>query len=654
MNTDQDDKGLTPEKKILKQALEDFKNVSEWDQNNRKNYEDDTKFAHGDQWPTDIRNDREHRNVPCLTDNRLPVFISQIVNDGRKNSPTIQVHPVDDVADPKTANTFEGLIRQIEAYSNADQAYDTALEHAATGGFGYFRILTQLSDDDTFDQDIIIERVANPLTIFLDHRAKKYDKSDGNFGFVTEWMPKKEFEKKYPGKDISNWEEVEGDNSSEWINEDNVRIAEYWVREPVEREICRLQDGSVIAKEKLPEDFPPELVVESRTVDTFKVKRYLITAAEILEESDWAGKYIPIVPVYGPENFIEGKPVYRSAIRYAKDPQRLHNYWQSTITEKIALAPKTPFIGGAKAFEGYETEWGSTNIDSKAFLPFDEKTKFPPVRQAPAVMNIAEIQQSAQSINAIKATIGIFDPSLGDRQNQVSGKALTKLQQQGDNATFAWPDNLARSIGHGGRILIDLIPKIYDTDKQVRVLGADGKNEFVPINQVVVDSRTGKQVRLHDLAAGKYDYTVSTGPSYQTQRQESLDHMLRMVEARPELWGVIGDKIVGSMDFPDAANTAKRLRATIPQQILDAEKAEDDQPMPQQEPTPEQQADMAKAQADMKMAEAKEKEAQAKIVLAEAKMLEAQAIVEGIPEAINEAAAKAVAEAITAVKNQAA
>ena len=661
-----DKKGLTGDEKIIEQALEDFKNVSEWDDDNRTNYTDDTKFAHGEQWPDDIKADRDRKKRPCLVDNRLPVFISQIVNDGRQNSPTIQIHPIDDKSDPKTASTYEGIIRQIEAVSNADQAYDTALEHAATGGFGYFRVLTELADDDTFNQDIKIKRVPNPLTIYMDHHAKEYDKSDAKFAFVTEWIPIKQFHKEWPGAEEASWDDMSSDHRVEWANEKQIRIAEYWVRKPIQKEICLLIDGRVIDKTKIEEEFegllPKEievLIQDTRTVESFEVKRYLMTGIKILEKSDWAGKYIPIVPVYGPETYIDGKPVYRSAIRNAKDPQRLHNYWQSSITEKIALQPKVPYVGPASAFEGFENQWGAANSSDSAYLPYNDEAKVPPQRQQPAIMNIAEIQQSAQSIEAIKATIGMFGASLGERTNEQSGTAIQARQREGDNATFAFHDNLARSIGHVARILIDLIPKIYDAERQVRILGVDGKDDFVPINQKIKDPGSGEEVMINDLSAGKYDYTVSTGPSYATQRLEALDAMVRMTEANPSLWGIIGDKIISNMDFPDAEATAKRIRATIPKEILDAEKQEEDAPEPEQQPTPEQlaaektaEAEMAKAEATMATAEANMAKAEATMAEAQAKMMEIQELGD-LEEKVEDLVAKAVAE-YEREKNQAA
>ncbi|NBV79432.1 MAG: hypothetical protein EBR62_06155, partial [Verrucomicrobia bacterium] len=363
---------------LLKDALEAFDKAAEHDDHNRKAFEDDIDFALlENQWPEKIRRDREIEGRPCLTINKLTSMGRQVVNDARRNKPGIKVLPVDDQADPETAEVLNGVIRNIEQSSNAEVAYDTALEHAVFGGFGYFRINTRYSSDDTFDQDIVIERVANPLSIYPDCYSTGADSSDWNWCFVTDAMTKSAFEKAYPGAEQTDWKgEAWQAMSSPWLDGDFVQVAEYWVRDKVKRTILLLSDGMVVdasdyEANKATFDALGVEVKGQRDVESHRVRQHIMSGAEVLETVEWAGKYIPIVPVYGAEVMLKGKRHLRSLIRGAKDAQRMVNYWRTTSTELVALAPKAPFIGRKGAFETDFQKWATANTQSHAFMEYD-------------------------------------------------------------------------------------------------------------------------------------------------------------------------------------------------------------------------------------------------------------------------------------------
>ena len=583
---------------FLTHARKRFKDAADYEFENREEALEDLEFVAGEQWPDEIRSNRDNDHQPCLTINRLPGFIRQLVSDARQNKPAIKVHPVDDQGDVETAEIYNGLIRQIEMASNADQAYDTAVEQSASSGFGFFRILTEYSNDDVFEQDIKIRRITNNFSVYCDPNAKEYDKSDGRWLFVTELLDEEVFEEKYPKAGKIDWESDTRAYNGWYVSQKQVRIAEYWVKERDTKVIHQLSSGEVVENVDPEELLALGLEVKaSREVKYDRIMRYLITGAEILEKAEWAGRYIPVVPVYGPELHIENRVIYHSLIRFAKDPQRLYNYWQSAIAEKIALTPKSPFVMTPKQVAGYETWWNNANVENRAYLLFnpDVQNPGPPQRQMPAALNPAELQQSAQAVEDLKSTTGIYDASMGNRSNETSGRAIIARQREGDAATFTWLDNLSRSISYAGRILIDLIPKIYDTERVVRILGEDGIPDFKPINSVA--QGPNGPVKIHDLTAGKYDLVVTVGPNYATQRIEAQDVLMKFAGAVPQAGQVAPDIIARMLDVQYADELADRLKKTLPPGLVEPEEGEEPPPPPPPpQPTPEQMIELAKAE----------------------------------------------------------
>jgi hypothetical protein len=560
---------------LIREAREVFQAAADAEAENRRDALDDLRFARlGEQWPDKVRRDRELEGRPTLTINRLPAFIRQVVNDARQNKPAISVHPVDSGADPETAEVFNGLIRHVEQSSDAEVAYDTALDFAVTCGLGYFRINTRWAADDGFDQDIAIERVANPFSIYGDPESTAADSSDWNTAFVVDTVARAQFEARWKGADAVDWEgESYGSLGGPWLDGDRVMLAEYWRRERVEKTILALSDGQVIeeaayaAQKPMFDALGVKPVGRPRKVGGHKVTQRLMTGAEVLETVEWAGRYIPIVPVYGEELMVEGRRRLRSLVRDAKDPQRMFNYWRTTSTELVALAPKAPFIGRKGAFDTDAAKWATANVQSHAYLEYDGPE--PPMRQGFAGVPAGALQEAMNASDDMKSIMGLHDASLGARSNETSGRAIMARQREGDVSTFHYIDNLSRAIRHAGRILLDLIPKVYATPRVIRVLGPDGsaKNVGVAPGGQASGQEFGqlKAVsRIHDLGAGKYDLTVRSGPSFTSRREEAASQMIELIRAYPQAAPLIGDLLAQNLDWPGADQIAERLSAMVP------------------------------------------------------------------------------------------
>jgi hypothetical protein len=555
---------------------------------------DDLRFYAGSpdnhwQWPADVLATRgavQGQTInarPCLTINKLPQHVRQVTNDQRQNRPGAKVIPVDDNADVEVADIFNGMIRHIEYISDADVAYDTACENQVSYGEGYLRLLTEYCDDNTFDQDIKIGRVRNSFSVYMDPTIQDPTGADAKWCFVTEDVTKAEFERMYPdAAPITTLQSLGvGDQSiSNWLNEDTVRIADYYYID-FDPETLNLYPGNATAFEGTPEDKQLRAIYgkpkKSRQSDRQKVKYCKINGYEILEEREWAGKYIPVIRIVGNEFEVDGRLYVSGLVRNAKDAQRMYNYWVSQEAEMLALAPKAPFIGYGGQFEGYETNWKTANTQNWPYLEVNPDVTdgqggmLPlPQRAQPPMASSGLLQAKAGASEDIKSTTGQYNASLGMGSNERSGKAILARQREGDVGTYHYGDNLARGVRHVARQLVDLIPKIYDTQRIARIIGEDGETKMIKINpeqeqpvNKIVDERGIVMEKIYNPGVGKYDVVAITGPGYATKRQEALEAMAQLLQGNPQLWAVAGDLFVKNMDWPGAQEMSKRFAKTI-------------------------------------------------------------------------------------------
>ena len=570
---------------LIQEAQDFLKLANEADTMNRQNALEDLKFGGGDQWPVELQNSRNLESRPVITVNKVDNYCRQVANQQRQQRPRIKVHATNTHDDMIDAQVIQGIIRHIEVNSNADHAYDNAFEYAVRMGWGYVRVRTDYVSEDSFDQEIYIDPVDNPFTVYYDPNSIAPDGSDADRCLITTMVSKQSFRKMYPEADdggTSFTQRGTGDSQSEWITKEDIRIAEYFYTVREKAKLYLLSDGSAtFADDK---DFFNRLAAYGITVeserDSYKktIKYAKMTAVEILEERDWAGKYIPIVPVYGRHLVVGDKRHKFGMIRYAKDPQRMYNFWQTAITEGVALAPKAKWLIAEGQDEGHENDWAAANIKSFPLLRYKQtdiegRPAPVPTRIQPEPPQTGVMAAAAGVNDDIKSIMGIFDPAqLG--QGNISGKALNGQQQQVDLTNFDYYDNLTRTIAHIGKICLDLIPKIYDTERVMRIIGDDGKPELLTINQRDAVGRV-----LNDVTVGQYDVVMETGPGYDSKRQESVASMMQIIGADPTLMKTAGDLMFRNMDFPGADVIADRLAAINP--LAQIEKNDDIPPIVQ-------------------------------------------------------------------------
>ena len=638
---------------IIKLANARMNEAYSADQPHRERAQDDLKNVIGEQWPQDERQERESEGRPCLTINILAQNVRQVTGQIRSLNPAIKVTAADSAANKDTAEVIEGMIRHIENKSDASSVYEAATESAAASSIGYWRVRADYAEGDTFDQELHIERVFNPFAVFLDPFAKDPTRKDARYGFIVAEMPKADFEAEYPDAQVMD---ITGDhripNFEQWGSAEKVVVAEYFWIEQKEHEIGLLPSGQVI---KGP--FPKGVQIgKKRTVKTPQVMWAKITGAEVLEgPQEFPSRYIPIIAVTGEEWHL-GEDAYRSSvIRFAKDPQKMFNYAASTDAEVTSAQPKAPFMVSTKQIAGFEEVWGEMGVKNRPYLPYnpDPEAGMPQRIQPPVASQALQLQMQMAAEN-IKRTTGIYDASLGARSNETSGRAILARKEESQNATSIYADNMVKAITHTGCILVDMIPRIYDTQRIVRVLGEDGQEKMETINALVMTAQG--PATINDMTAGRYDVNVSVGPSYSAKREETRDGLQALLQAVPGAAQLIGDLYVSSMDWEHADRAAERMRKMLPPGI--AEESEEDM-TPEQMQAKHQQ--MMQAQQEMQMqqeaqaiakakaeAEAAEAQGKARKANAEADMIEFDlATKRGLVKAAVEEAVAGTAHALT-------
>ncbi|MDE2440980.1 MAG: hypothetical protein KGP14_08125 [Betaproteobacteria bacterium] len=618
----------TEANEIVKEVRECIQDAWDHDRDNRQEATIDLAFLAGNQWPDTVRRQRDAAGRPMLTINRLPQFVRQITNDIRQADLAIKVLPEDDESDPKLAKIYDGLIQQIQYKSSADHVFSAAAEHQAGCGIGWFRIVSDYAAHDTFNQELKIKLIRNPLSVYCDPAAIEPDRSDAMWVAITEMMPRKAYKAKYPDAadvDVDIPTNYGTDRPFFWTTVHDVRICEYWKKIPEQRKIAMMPDQSVLDVTDLTPQMlkmlPPAAKMREST--RFRIEQYIVSGTDVLEgPHEWAGQYIPIVPVIGGEWPLEQRIYRYGAIRFARDPQQLYNYARTAAAETIGQAPKSPFLATAEMIGPYKAMWDNLHIKNTPYLVYKPDPNAPgakPERQPPPDVPAAFLQEANIASDDMKATTGIYDAALGQRSNETAGVAIRGRQQESDTANYHFIDNLQRSLAYAGRIIIDLIPKIYDNERVLRLVGPDHQEQFVPINKVYY-TMDGQSHVMNDLTAGTFDVRVNIGRSYATKRLEAVNSMIDYFKTDPQSLPSVRDLFVKEMDWPGSDEMAKRFRNMVPPGLL-ADPTDPNAPKP---PNP---MDDPKVQAQMAIDQGKAQDLQASAQLkaAQAALAQAQA-----------------------------
>lgn len=563
---------------LLSAAQKRFKRVCEAEHESRLLMLEDLRFSFGDQWDEQERQRRKREKRPCMTVDRLGDVVRKSTKQLRTNRPSIKIMP-EGSDDTDGAELLTDLIRSIEYNSGGAAPYIWAAEFALRQGFGAFRV-SSIQGDDPWTQSLRIKRITNPYTVYFDEGGECPVKSDARYCFVSSYLDQEAFEQRYPKARKESFERGNvGERLEDWYLDDKVRIAEYWTREMVEQTVLLLSDGRTVAESDLTTDDYQLTIVKEGTAKVPRITRSVITGSQVLEGPySWPGKYIPIIPVYGEEIVIEGKRSYRGLIRTAKDPQKMLNVARTTAAEINSQQPKAPWTLGESQLSANAIEsFSRANTHDQPYLVYnDEDNPNPPQRQPPPLASQGITQEAMQYEQDVQRATGIYDASLAAPSNETSGRAILARQIAADDGLQVFADNLAASIEQAGRVLVDLIPTYYDTERVVRLVGEDGaeRNEAVNVPELQWNGSAIQTITKNDLTRGQYDVRAVTGPSYQTKRLEAADSMMQFVQLAPNAFPLVADLVAMTQDWPMAEKFAERLRNMVPPGVLDEEDPE--------------------------------------------------------------------------------
>lgn len=604
---DQDDNpSVTAERAVVLRARQRFEFEMSVDQENRTNHIEDMRFAwvRGAQWNDQIRRARETAKPPrpWLEFNQTGQFIKQIVNDQRQNQPAIKVRPKGGGAKKQTADLMSGMIRDIEYCSTAPAIYDSDIEQAVTGGRGYHRIVTEWESEDSFNQVLRLRPIPDAMSVLVDSASIQPDKSDIRYGFVLEWFDKDTVEDEWPQtQGTISWDNT-AEETAHWFVDGKVCVVDYYEVVEEQMELLALSDGRVmwrddfdrseVARKATTVQAPGSMALAMPDMTTVimrqemrsrkRVDWYKLSACDTpLAKYQWLGKYVPIIMCPGDEITIAGKKIYQGIIRRIRDAQMMYNYWFTLATEKIALAPKAPYTALSGQLENHP-EWQKANIENYSVLEYDpvqigdQWYVTPPGRTAPIEIDqglVTMLQLCAQNLREIT---GMKEAALGQTtQPDKPWRAILAEQKKGDTATFHYADNLSRAIALTGRILVDLIPKIYDKQRIVNMLNEDGTQKPVTVNAAMPNGVE------NDLSVGEFDVVCDAGPSFATRRVEAAAEMKEfMATLGPEQATAMGAIIAKSVDWP--GDTGDKISALLTcmlpqpqQQIINGDASQD-------------------------------------------------------------------------------
>jgi len=545
------------------QALERFRTVQSYESEWRIKAQSELNFLAGDHWDPVMKAERQGR--PCLVFDKIGPSIDQVINDMRQSPPEARISPVGAGADKDTAEILEGILRNIDQDSSAEIAYMSAYEPAVQIGRAWWRILFEYEADDSFEQKIVVGRIANPFCVYPDPAADQFDYSDMRYCFVTEDIDKDVFEDLYPDAHAAGLADFSatGDKvRTEWFPNGAVRVAEYWYVETDLETVVLLDNRKVVAKNKVPDGMRQlgERQVEKRTVKMAK-----LTGMGIIEKVDWPGKWIPLVPVLGREIIKDGKRQLHGMVRMAQDANLQYDYMRSKEAEAIGLAPISQWLVAEGQLEGHQATWADANRKAFSYLEYkhigDQNDPIPaPIRinAEPAVQAITQAIRAAS--DDTKAALSTFDPSLGAPAPEKSGVAINARQRQSDNAHFNYHDNLARAMKHDARIKLDLIPYVYSEPRVMNIVNPDQTVKQIKINQMFKEGAVQRIFKIGiNHRPARYDVTIGTGPSYASRRQQGADQLMQLAQAMPQVMARGADILVRMLDIPQAQELADRL-----------------------------------------------------------------------------------------------
>jgi len=574
--------------KLHREAIARWKVASECEEKQRILMNEDTLFAQSQdgQW-ADLVNGETEDSRARFTVNKIAASLAVVYGNYVHIRPQSKLVAAGLGADKESAEVRTGLVRSIEQQNQAADIYDTAFKNIIQCGFGAWKIKLDYSDDDSFDQDIIMIPIPDAAnTVWFDPTAKRYDRRDGDYAFHVEHISFEDYKLRYPKSSMAQFPTMEklvagNTMNSYWYKGEMVAVGQYWRKVPVRKRIGLLETGKTVEvtaelEASLQNGEGAELVrdemgnVKTRMVDSHRVEMFMMNGLEILGDGwEFPSKFIPIVPAFGEQVSVQGERHTRGMVRFAKDPQRIYNYANSAFIESAAISPEQPYLIASEQIDQYEEEWETAGAELPPYLRYRHIDGVPMPQRANAPMaNQTLVAQMSQSENDIRATMGVINVGGMQQPQDISGRSFIEQIKNNDLGTVVFTDNLKKSVQYSTEIINSLLPVAYDSERVVRVVGEDGSTEEIAFNKQERNAN-GEWVTMNDLSSGKYDVFSSASPSYMSQRNELMETLNKLSANDPSFAAMTADFTASLIDAPFADKLQERVRKRLIQQGID-------------------------------------------------------------------------------------
>lgn len=524
----------------------------------------DMRYVAGDPWDENDRRAREDAGRPCLSLDELGQYFNQTINGLRLNPRGMIFTPTGNGANDDTAKFYEAKAREIEYRSHAQLAYLSAAENMIQRSYGWVRVNLVYESARSRHKDLVIEAIPNPDMVTPDPDAKRPDFSDMEYLFFDEQWPVAEFRRKFPDAKIRSFSPEMQQLAPKWLEKDHVRLAEYWAITYTPRTLryYDLPNGQpldvfVDELEQMPAELAGPLAKLTpsgeREVQYPTVRMQLTNGLEILEETDWPGKYIPFVAALGKVLYVdEGAGAKRqilSMTRLARDAYMAYCYYRTSEIETVGMVTKNPYW----AYEGQLSRDQMLEIQKSMHQPVAVLLAKPmidslppgaqplPLPQGKGIADIQALSMGAEEMRrGIQAAMGISPmPTQAQRQNEKSGIALQQIESSGQTGAYHFVNAYENLIRQTGVVIEDLIDKVYDTARDVGIRPTDDTAKVQRINDP--NSRESVSTR------GDHQVTISAGPAKESERQAADDFVDDLAGMLPVVAQITGPQVASGI-----------------------------------------------------------------------------------------------------------
>jgi len=529
------------------------------------------------QWEESVARSLDSQKRPRYTFDQVTPVIENIMADIEDMEFGSNVKPSGGDATKDLAKTYEGMVRSIEADSGATDIYRNACRRLIRRGFDAWIVKAKFKEEWSFDQSLVIEPIPNAINrVWTANTSSKADSSDSDVAYVLTSVTPEAYKEQFPEGTMVSIDDADLGEHYDQYRPEVIIFGERYYKKETTREVCQLSNGEIVEKddnfEKIVDEYKAQgiTVVREKKVKDFKIYHSFFDGGGVLsKERETVFRTLPVVTVYGNFELLgeNSKITYSGITLKEMDYQRVFNYAKSREIEEGALAPRKKLVMTKKMAAGNEKQIASLNVSADPVLFVNPDELMPQGIQeiggAQVNPNLANLANDMAM--GMQVTGGTNNAMNGQYAGRMSEDALRMQIDRGTGATRKWVNALVNGIKRTCEIVVQTIPSVYDTKQQFMVLGEDGTEEMVTLNDEAYDTQTQQMVRVNTLNKGQYKVTCNAGPAFANKQEAGLSAMLNYAAIDPSIVQTGGDLMLKSIDAPLMDEMAARKRAQIVQ-----------------------------------------------------------------------------------------